>query len=172
MGPICSRIVSAQIKCHNKDKFKEGVSVSMEQQNYAKHRKMDPAYHYLLSLLTLGFFVGALVYLGRSLAKGERLFEGILFTAAGLILILLFIKVRSYALHAQDRAIRAEEQLRHYMLTGKRIDSRLTLKQIVALRFASDDEFAGLCTQAAEASMKPDDIKKAISQWKTDHDRL
>lgn len=144
----------------------------MEKQNYGNHRKMDPMYHYLLSFLTLVFFIGSLVYLGMSLAKSDHVFEAILLTVGGLILILVFLKLRSYSLQAQDRAIRAEEQLRYYILTGKQIDSRLTLKQIVALRFASDEELVQLSANAANASLKPDDIKKAIRDWKEDHNRL
>jgi hypothetical protein len=49
----------------------------------------------------------------------------------------------SFALRAQDRAIRAEENLRHFILTGKPFDSRLRMSQIIALRFAPDDEFPG-----------------------------
>ena len=50
---------------------------------------------------------------------------------------------RVYPLKAQDRAIRADENLRHFAMTGKLLDPRLTVKQVVALRFASDGEFRG-----------------------------
>ncbi len=44
--------------------------------------------------------------------------------------------------------IRAEENFRHFILTGKPLDSRLDMKQIIALRFAEDDEFPELCQKA------------------------
>jgi hypothetical protein len=140
----------------------------MQQQNYVNHRKMDPLYHYVLSFLSLLVLIGSIWYLVAS-GKG---FEGLLFLGIAATLLILFIKIRSYALKAQDRAIRAEENLRHYILTGKPHDSRLTLGQIIALRFAGDNEFIELSCKAAESKMKPDDIKKAIASWRADHHRL
>ncbi|MDF2960176.1 MAG: hypothetical protein K0S39_1911 [Paenibacillus sp.] len=142
----------------------------MQQQNYGNHRKMDPVYHYVLSLLSLIVLIGSIWYLIGS--GGGRVFEGLLFLGIALVLLLLFLLVRSYALKAQDRAIRAEENLRHYILTGKPHDSRLTMGQVIALRFAGDAEFAGLSRRAAEENMKPNDIKKAITAWRADHNRL
>ena len=83
-----------------------------------------------------------------------------------------FLALGVFALKAQDRAIRAEENLRHFILTGKPLDGRLEPLQIVALRFAADDEFPGLAARAAEQSMKPDDIKKAVKYWRADLRRV
>jgi hypothetical protein len=83
-------------------------------------------------------------------------------------MVLLYIFVRTFPLKAQDRAIRAEEQLRHYVLTGKLLDSRLTMRQIVALRFASNEEFAALAQRAADQSLSPDAIKREVKQWRAD----
>jgi uncharacterized protein DUF6526 len=80
----------------------------------------------------------------------------------------LYVFCRTFALKAQDRAIRAEEQLRHYVLTGKLLDSRLSVKQIVGLRFASDGEFVALAKRAADEHMEPDAIKKAVTVWRPD----
>jgi hypothetical protein len=87
------------------------------------------------------------------------------------ILLNLFIFARNFALKAQDRAIRAEENFRHYLLTGKPFDSKLTLRQIIGLRFASDEEFPELAQKASEESMCEEDIKKAIKNWRGDFDR-
>jgi hypothetical protein len=78
---------------------------------------------------------------------------------------------RNFALRVQDRAIRAEENLRHYVLTGKLLDTRLEPKQIAALRFAMDEEFAGLAQKTAAQNTPPKDIKQAIRQWRADHHR-
>lgn len=59
-------------------------------------------------------------------------------------LLLLFFFCRLFPLKAQDRAIRAEENLRHYVLTGNLLDSGLTMRQVIGRRFASDDEFIAL----------------------------
>jgi hypothetical protein len=86
------------------------------------------------------------------------------------MLIALF--ARTFALKAQDRAIRAEEQLRHYVLTGKLLDPRLTVKQIVGLRFASNEEFVALAQRAADQSLSPKDVKQAVKNWRADNYRV
>ena len=72
---------------------------------------------------------------------------------------------------AQDRAIRVEENLRHFVMTGKLLDPRLTTLQIVALRFASDEEFLELARKSAEQGTVSKDIKQAIRHWRADHYR-
>ena len=79
--------------------------------------------------------------------------------------------VISFALRAQDRAIRAEENFRHFILTGKPLPAELKLGQIIALRFAADEEFVGLVGKAIAEKLSVNDIKKAIQQWRADHHR-
>ena len=55
---------------------------------------------------------------------------------------------------------------------GKALDSRLTVGQVIALRFASDDEFPALATRAAEHGTTPDEIKKSIKYWRADTHRV
>jgi hypothetical protein len=52
------------------------------------------------------------------------------------------------------------------------LDPRLTVKQIVALRFASDAEFPALAAKAAADGIDPQAIKQSIRTWRADHDRL
>ena len=80
--------------------------------------------------------------------------------------------VRTYALKAQDRAIRAEENLRHFILTGKPFDARLTIQQIIGLRFASDEELPVLAQKAAEEGLSSKQIKQAIQHWRADYYRI
>ncbi|MDF2669058.1 MAG: hypothetical protein K0R67_1364 [Paenibacillus sp.] len=141
-------------------------------QNYANHKRIHGLYHFALSLVTLLVFIGSLIYLGKALADGEHVWNALLFTGTSLCLIILFLIVRGYAAKVQDRAIRAEEQLRHFMLTGKPLDSRLSLKQIIALRFAGDDEFPPLAEKAAQEQMAPSSIKQAVRNWRADHHRV
>jgi hypothetical protein len=75
---------------------------------------------------------------------------------------------RMFALKAQDRAVRAEEQLRHFVLTGKLLDPRITVRQIIGLRFASDDEFVALARRAAEQGLTEDAIKREVKNWRAD----
>jgi hypothetical protein len=139
----------------------------MSEQDYKSHVQRVPGF-LALTLTLLVTFIGACVNLYQSLENHERLYN------ASLVLVLtgcLFVAAgysRTFALKAQDRAIRAEENLRHYVLTGKLLDKRLGPGQIVALRFASDEEFPDLANRAAGQNMAPDEIKRAIRNWRPD----
>ncbi|HQR02260.1 MAG TPA: DUF6526 family protein, partial [Ferruginibacter sp.] len=87
------------------------------------------------------------------------------------VLTIVWWYSRAFALRAQDRAIRAEENFRHFLATGKPLDARLRMGQIVALRFAGDDEFVALAQKAAEEKMSAREIKQAIKNWKADYNR-
>ncbi|MBV7505475.1 hypothetical protein KW850_09430 [Bacillus sp. sid0103] len=137
-------------------------------QNYQNHRRFHPLFHYILSLLLLLTLVGAIWLIIRN---GISL-SAILFLAIVFILAIMFLLIRQYPLKAQDRAIRAEENLRHYVLTGKLLDARLTMGQIIALRFASDDELPELSEKAVSQNLSPDEIKKQITNWKADYYRV
>jgi hypothetical protein len=144
----------------------------MAEQNFANHAKIDPLFHKTLFPILMLVFVGSLVNLYESIGDHERLYNASLVAAISFALLLIFFLLRIYPLKAQDRAIRAEENLRHYVLTGKLLDSRLTVKQIVALRFAPDAEFPALAAKAAAEAIEPKAIKAAIRNWRPDHDRL
>jgi len=48
----------------------------------------------------------------------------------------------------------------------------LQIKQIIALRFASDDEFIQLSDRAVKEKLSNSDIKKLIKNWKEDNYRV
>ncbi|TXK81453.1 DUF6526 family protein [Paenibacillus sp. N3.4] len=141
-------------------------------QNYANHKRIHPLFHMILSLLILVLFVSSIFELVRSFCSGIPVFPAFLMLLVSLIVLIIFLLLRSYPLKAQDRAVRAEENLRHYVLTQQLFDPRLTMGQIVALRFASDSEFPALCQKAAAENMSPDAIKKAIRSWRSDYYRI
>jgi hypothetical protein len=144
----------------------------MPAQTYANHRQTVPMYHFVLFgmlMLTLG---GSVTNLVLSIKHGGGYYSAALLVVLTLAVILLFFLCRIFALKAQDRAIRAEENLRHFALTGKLLDARLTVRQIVALRFAADEEFVGLALRAAEEGLAADDIKRAVKNWKADTYRV
>jgi hypothetical protein len=144
----------------------------VEEQSYAKHAKYVPLYHGVLFGIILLTFIGSIVNLVHSFGDHERVYSASLITTLSFAAILLFLFARTFPLKAQDRAIRAEENLRHFAMTGKLLDKRLTVKQIVGLRFASDAEFVELARKAAEDNMSLDAIKKSVKNWRPDHDRL
>lgn len=142
----------------------------MKPQNYDNHPRYVAGFHFLLStLLTIGLIV-SLINLYRHWHQSGR--------AVSLMLVLLFVCgvfifvfMRQFSLRVQDRAIRSEESLRYFIITGKAIDSRITMSQIIALRFAPDDEFVSLTDKAAAEGLSSADIKKAVQNWRADHHR-
>jgi hypothetical protein len=144
----------------------------MEQQSYAKHAKFVPLYHFVLFGIIALTLLCSLYGIYRALNNGNGRLDAVLITALSVAALLLFGFCRIFPLKAQDRAIRAEENLRHFVLTGKLLDKRLSVKQIVGLRFASDGEFPALAQRAADESLTPDAIKREVKSWRTDNDRL
>jgi small-conductance mechanosensitive channel len=144
----------------------------METQTYANHRRFVPLYHGVLFFLLLATLIGSVVNLFQSLGDHQRLYSASLIVVLVICVLMLFFFCRIFALKAQDRAIRAEENLRHFVLTGKLLDAKLGVLQIVALRFAPDTEFVALARRAADENMAPDAIKRAIKQWKPDTYRV
>jgi L-cystine uptake protein TcyP (sodium:dicarboxylate symporter family) len=144
----------------------------MEEQSYKKHTQVVPMYHMVLFGLVVIAFIGSLVNLYRHIGDDKGRTTVVLLVIITLAMLLQFFFSRVFPLKAQDRAIRAEENLRHFAMTGKLLDRRLTIKQIIALRFASDEEFVDLARQAADQGLSMADIKKSVKHWRPDHDRV
>jgi hypothetical protein len=141
-------------------------------QDFSNHRQFVPGYHYITLVLILISLIGSVVNLSNSFSDHSNLYSASLIVLMNIILGLLAFYARSFALRAQNRAIRAEENLRHFVLTGKLLDPALRIGQIVALRFAADTEFVALAAKAAREEMSASDIKKSISNWKGDYHRV
>jgi hypothetical protein len=90
-------------------------------------------------------------------------------------LVLLFFLARVMALTVQDRVIRLEETLRMRALLPADLQSRIgefTVKQLVALRFASDAELPELARQVLDGRIQDQKaIKKMIREWRADFQR-
>ncbi len=140
----------------------------MKEQNFKNHGRIVIPFH-LVSFLAI--FIGLVISIVRLFGNGDCM-QNSLFTLVFLLFVSIFWFARSFALRAQDRAIRAEENLRHFALTGKLFDSRITIGQIIALRFADDAEFLELCKKAAETGLSPKEIKMQIKNWKADNYRV
>ena len=143
----------------------------MPEQSYKNHAKFVPMFHGVLFALIVIAFLGSLVNLYRHIGDDHGRTQVALFAVITFAMLLLSFFARIFAMKVQDRAIRAEENLRHFALTGKLLDHRLNIKQIVGLRFASDGEFVDLARKAADEGLSMDDIKKSVKHWRPDHDR-
>ena len=78
---------------------------------------------------------------------------------------------RYYIVRLQDRIIRLEMRVRLARLGREAEYERLSKRQIVALRFASDAELPALVERAIAENLDSRQIKLAIVDWQPDHHR-
>lgn len=139
-------------------------------QNYANHAKFDPPFHFFLAPIFLANLIVCIVQAVRHPGLGS--FWIVVVALAALVLV---FKMRIYSLKVQDRVIRLEERLRLTQIMSEPSRSRigeLTEGQLIALRFASDAEVAGLATSALAGGQKAKEIKQSIKTWRPDHFRV
>jgi len=137
-------------------------------QNAANHTRLYPLHHYVITPAVLGLISWSVV---RMVNGEEALFQ----LLVSILLLLISLVARIYGLKNQDRIIRMEMRQRYFELTGKRFaekESQLRLGQIIALRFASDDELLDLIEKAIADKMPPKSIKQAIQNWQSDNRRV
>jgi len=144
--------------------------MAQAEQNFKNHARTDPMFHGFLffgGLLLLGFTIYALV-------KQPTLLGAVRVFAVLWAMVLMF-KMRLYAMKVQDRVIRLEERLRLAELLPDATRSRigeLSERQLIALRFASDGEVAGLVQQTLDGKWEPKQIKGAVKVWRADFSRV
>jgi len=143
----------------------------MPAQNFENHTQRVPGF-LALGLVLFLVIIGAGVNLYQSIGDHQRLYSASLILVIAFAVFFTALFARVFALKAQDRGIRAEENLRHFVLTGKLLDPRLTINQIIALRFASDAEFPALAEKALSDSLSANSIKLAVKQWRADTHRV
>lgn len=142
----------------------------MKEQNFKNHAQMVPGFHYLTFGAIVALIGGSFNYFLKSTPENKYL--AALLVLASVIFVFIAWFTRTFALKAQDRAIRAEENLRHYVLTSKLLPASLTVAQVVALRFAPDAEFPALVEKAAAENLSGKAIKQLIQNWKADFYRV
>lgn len=142
----------------------------MKQQNFKNHSRLVPGYHYVGGTLILSLLIGSVVNLITT--NKENLYNASLIVLMSVTLLIIAFYARAFALKAQDRAIKAEENFRHYLLTGKPLSSELRMRQIVGLRFASDQEFPELVKLVVSKKLSEKEIKQSIKNWKSNTYRV
>lgn len=137
----------------------------MAAQTHKNHMRFDPKFHFFLIPLCLICFAAAIFHVVHQPTPVNLLLVPVTF---GLLLLALI--ARMYAIKVQDRVIRLEENVRlHWMGVDP---SGLTMKQMIALRFASDGETPALAARAVAENLTPKQIKEAIVNWRADTDRV
>ena len=117
----------------------------------------------VFALLALVLFASAWVFGWPTLAPGA--------VSLALAVIVLVSISRLYTVRLQDRIILLEMKVRCAELLPAGQDAllnELTPKQIVALRFASDDELGPLLERSVRERLPPREIKRAIVRWRPD----
>jgi Family of unknown function (DUF6526) len=136
-------------------------------QTYENHTRWHAPFHFFVAPVLLTNVIVQIVLLVR-----EPGLERGWWVVVSLALLAVAGLARVNPLKAQDRVIRLEESLRYYQLLPEDLAARsaaLTPAQIVALRFASDEELEGLVREVVEGRLtKPDDIKRAVKNWRPD----
>jgi hypothetical protein len=140
-------------------------------QNYSNHTRWYPLFHFVVVPLLA---INLLSHLGRFfMAPSWGLFFWVLLSVT---LVLMALASRLMALKAQDRVIRLEERLRHQELLTDEVLARssgLTTAQIIALRFAPDEELPHLVERTLNGEFaKTREIKQAVRNWRADHHRV
>lgn len=139
-------------------------------QNFQNHTQLVPGFHFVTLPLILILIIGSIVNLVHT--ASDNLLASVLLLTMSCTLLLVSFFARTFALKAQDRAIRAEENFRHFIATGKPLDKEIKMSQIVALRFAGDDEFVSLAQKSISEKLSSKEIKMAIQNWKSDFNRV
>jgi len=145
----------------------------MTEQSYANHSRYVPGFHFV----TLGILAVNLLWsiyrLFQPYEEGVPVFDRILavLVAAGLAALAYYARV--FPLAVQDRVIRNEMHARLEAALPPDLRPRigeLRRGQIVALRFASDEELPELTRQILDGKLtKGDEIKRAVRSWRADH---
>ena len=136
-------------------------------QTYDNHTRWHAPFHYFAAPVMLTNFIVAVVLLVRE--PGLERGWWVVVSAA---LVAVAGVARMNPLRVQDRVIRLEESLRYYQLLPEELAQRaasLTPAQVAALRFASDEELEGLVREVLDGRLtKPDEIKRAVRNWRAD----
>lgn len=135
-----------------------------EQQNYRNHVRKDHAF-LALTVLNVTLFITAAVELVRHYDVLHWVLLGLAVSAGSVALA-----TREYAVKNQNRLIRLEENVRLHHLGVN--PAGLSMRQIIALRFASDAEVSTLARRAEAERLDGKTIKQAVQQWRADHHRV
>lgn len=141
-------------------------------QNYSNHSRLYPAHHFILTPITVALLVIAITIIGETGNFGKQEIFNVL--AATALILAAFI-ARIYALKNQNRIIRIEMRYRYFELTGKsfsKYESKLSLSQIIALRFAGDNELLELMDKSISEKLSQKQIKQLIKNWQADYKRV
>jgi hypothetical protein len=137
-------------------------------QTYENHARFVVAYHGIAFGILVLNFIWSIYRVATSF--GIESLMGLLLCVA---LLLVFFYARLFALTVQDRVIRLEMRLRLAGVLPPDLRSeidRFTVDQLVAMRFASDEEMPALARRVlADNLTDRKAIKKLVKNWQADY---
>ena len=140
-------------------------------QTFENHARWHPVFHFFIApVMTIHVIVMIVV--------AVRWFSWLAVwnVVVALALLALALIVRFYATKNQDRIIRVEETVRLWRILPPEIRPRiaeLTTGQLVAIRFASDEEVSELIRAVLAGEVRGrQSIKKRIRNWRADTQRV
>lgn len=145
----------------------------MEAQNYKNHIRYYTAHHFVFYPVVIMLFIACIIGLCRT--TEQHLLWIVLAALTAALGWFSFMTRQHYSLGNQNRIARLELRFRYYVITHKRfeeIEKQLSLSQILALRFASDEELELLIKRAITEKLSPDVIKQSVKNWTPDYMRL
>jgi hypothetical protein len=147
----------------------------MQTQSYENHKKYTPLHHFVQMpigfLFTVWTAYEALSSTDKSL---QKIWFALMIVGFSTLLLSLLMRMQ-YGLVLQSRLIRMEMRYRYFRVTQQHfeeLEKQLKLGQIVALRFASDEELPTLVQKAIDEKLSPDAIKRQIKNWQGDYHRV
>jgi hypothetical protein len=141
----------------------------MAEQNYSNHVKFVPTYHFFVLPVFVLNFVQSII----SMVRLGLTWNGAVHFLTALALLVFAFNARVFALTVQDRVIRLEERLRFARLLPDDLKPRIeefTPGQLVALRYASNEELPGLAHKVLNDKVTDvKAIKKMVQHWRADY---
>ena len=144
-----------------------------DNQDFRNHARVDPAFHFFVAPVLLLNVVGTIFVLVHHWPYRVLIHTWLVIVAVALVALATLARV--YALRVQDRVIRLEERIRYMQLLSPETIAAaqgLSVKQVVALRFASDAELPGLVQRTLAEHLEPKAIKEAVKVWRSDRLRV
>jgi hypothetical protein len=141
-------------------------------QNFKNHSRYNPLHHFVLTPISFTLLVWTII---NFFQDENTVSQKVYFLLISMAIFSLSLISRMYATKNQDRIIRLEMRQRYFEMTGKSFaekENQLRLGQIIALRFASDEELLNLMEKAITENLKSKEIKQAIRNWQADNNRV
>jgi Family of unknown function (DUF6526) len=142
-----------------------------ETQNYQNHTRWFPLVHFVITPLLFANLIWQIIRFSQ-----EKTFDRAEMLVMAVVFMLMSLASRLQALRAQDRVIRLEEQLRFQRVLPSDLAqkaSNLKTSQMIALRFAADEELPELVQKTLSGEFQTTkEIKLAVKNWRGDYLRV